>query len=523
VTPPATAQPFDVVVIGGGIQGVGVARDAAGRGLSVLLCERGDLAGATSSASSKLIHGGLRYLEHRELRLVRESLAERERLMAAAPHLVQPMRFVLPHAPWLRSAWVIRLGLFLYDRLGGARSLEASRSVRLDRDPLGAGLSPRFRRGFVYADCRTDDARLVVLNALDARRRGAKVRTRTEVVSARREGGLWRVELRERAPRDDDGAPHTVVARTLVNATGPWARSVLDDVVPSRTRSRIRPVQGSHVVVPRVHDGQHALILQNEDRRVVFVIPFEQHYSLIGTTDRPVEGDPGAASISSEETDYLCAVANRFLATPVSADDVVWSFAGVRPLYDDGTDDPSAVTRDDVVEVENEDGRAPLITLYGGKLTTYRRVAERVLDELAPYFERIGAPWTADATLPGGDVPGRDVGALVRAIGREHPHIRIAIVADLVRRHGSEARAVLGDARRVADLGSELAPGLFEREVRHLVAHEWARTADDVLWRRTKAGLGGDVSPREAVAACVAEALADLGASPTPRPDPGRR
>ncbi|HSO07451.1 MAG TPA: glycerol-3-phosphate dehydrogenase, partial [Pelomicrobium sp.] len=395
----SAAPEIDLLVIGGGINGAGVARDAAGRGLRVLLCEQDDLAGATSSASSKLIHGGLRYLEHYEFRLVRESLAEREVLLRIAPHLVWPLQFVLPQGPNTRPAWMLRAGLFLYDHLAGRRQLGASHAVRLAPAGLGQGLKPGITRGFTYWDCWGEDARLVIANVQDAAERGAMVRARTRVTGLRAEGGVWRATL------EAAGAGQaTLTARAVVNAAGPWVGRVLAAAPDVTSRYAVRLVKGSHIVLPRLYPGDHAFILQNDDGRVVFMIPFERGYTLVGTTDVPVEGDPAAARCTDEEAGYLCRAVNAVLAKPVRPEDALWRFSGVRPLFDDGRGDPSKVTRDYVLETTTAAG-APLVSIFGGKLTSYRSLAERVMAELKPHFRGLRGPWTADVALPGGDLP----------------------------------------------------------------------------------------------------------------------
>ncbi|MBV8889479.1 MAG: glycerol-3-phosphate dehydrogenase [Alphaproteobacteria bacterium] len=468
----------DLLVVGGGINGVGIARDAAGRGLTVQLCEAGDLAGATSSASSKLIHGGLRYLEHCAFRLVRESLIERAVLLRLAPHLIRPRRFVLPHEPGVRPRWMIRAGLFLYDRLGG-RSLPPSRAVQLCSDPLGAPLRERWRDGFVYSDCCVDDSRLVVANARDAARHGAAIATRTAMVAARRDGRGWRVSLR--GPGD---ARRELEAGILVNAAGPWAGEVLRDA-GLRSRATLRLVKGSHIVVPRLYEGDHAYILQNEDRRVVFVIPYEDDFTLIGTTDLAFDGDPATAAILPQETEYLCRAVSRYFREPPTPESVVWSYAGVRPLYDDGKGDASAVTRDYVFDLDRSG--PPALSIFGGKLTTYRRLAEHALARLAPYLPDAGPAWTAGSVLPGGEgAPARRSGEALR---RDYPFLDAFTAARLARGYGADAWQILGKAGRVDGLGDDFGQGLTRREVDWLVTREWARTADDVLWRRSKLGL----------------------------------
>jgi glycerol-3-phosphate dehydrogenase len=489
-------RPFDLLVIGGGINGAGIARDAAGRGLSVVLVEKDDLAAHTSSASTKLIHGGLRYLEHYEFRLVAEALAEREVLLRVAPHIIEPLLFVLPHEPHLRPSWMIRAGLFLYDRLGGRMTLPKSFSVRLAGTRYGTGLKPRFRKGFVYADARVDDARLVVCNALDARARGSDIRVRTKLVAARRDNGLWHATL-----VDDAGARSDVTARALVNAAGPWVRDVLGELSEVPIAAGVRHVKGSHIVVPRLHDAPHAYILQNADNRIVFVIPYQDAFSLIGTTDVPVEHYAHPV-ISDEETYYLLTLANTYVERPLAASDIVWSYSGVRPLYDDGTSDPSAITRDYVLQLDagRDAANAPVLSIFGGKITTYRKLAEAALAELRPFFPAMGPSWTHAAPLPGGDLPGGDRDAWLAELRQRYPALPADLLRALARRHGTRALAVLADTRSPADLGEDFGAELTEREIRYLQRDEWAVTADDVLWRRTKCGLAMTGAARARVA-----------------------
>jgi len=489
-------RPFDLLVIGGGINGAGIARDAAGRGLSVVLVEKDDLAAHTSSASTKLIHGGLRYLEHYEFRLVAEALAEREVLLRVAPHIIEPLLFVLPHEPHLRPSWMIRAGLFLYDRLGGRMTLPKSFSVRLAGTRYGTGLKPRFRKGFVYADARVDDARLVVCNALDARARGSDIRVRTKLVAARRDNGLWHATL-----VDDAGARSDVIARALVNAAGPWVRDVLGELSEVPIAAGVRHVKGSHIVVPRIHDAPHAYILQNADNRIVFVIPYQDAFSLIGTTDVPVEHYAHPV-ISDEETYYLLTLANTYVERPLAASDIVWSYSGVRPLYDDGTSDPSAITRDYVLQLDagRDAANAPVLSIFGGKITTYRKLAEAALAELRPFFPAMGPSWTHAAPLPGGDLPGGDRDAWLAELRQRYPALPADLLRALARRHGTRALAVLADTRSPADLGEDFGAELTEREIRYLQRDEWAVTADDVLWRRTKCGLAMTGAARARVA-----------------------
>jgi D-erythritol 1-phosphate dehydrogenase len=501
-TPPAI---YDLAVIGGGINGAGIARDAAGRGLSVLLVEKDDLAAHTSSLSTKLIHGGLRYLEHYEFRLVAESLSEREVLLKLAPHIIEPLQFVLPHEPHLRPAWMIRSGLFLYDHIGGRKTLPSSFGVDLGASKWGAGLKDSFRKGFVYWDARVDDARLVVLNAIAARELGADVRVRTRLETARRENDLWRATLVDGAGRRAD-----VLARSLVNAAGPWVKDLLDQISPDSIRADVRHVKGSHIVVPRVHPGAHAYILQNSDKRIVFIIPFQQDFSLIGTTDVPVD-DYQAPRIAAEEIDYLCSIANAYLARGIAVTDIAWTYSGVRPLYDDGSDDPSAITRDYVLKLDASDGRAPLLSVFGGKITTYRKLAEHALGQLRSFFPQMRADWTDRQPLPGGDLPPGGLAAYERALAAHYSGLPAGLLAALARRHGTRTPSVLGEARAPADLGAHFGHTLYAAEIDYLVAQEWAIEADDVLWRRTKCGLHLSAAQSAAVAAYLRERRARGG------------
>jgi glycerol-3-phosphate dehydrogenase len=475
----------DLLVVGGGINGTGVARDAAGRGLSTLLVERDDLAAATSQWSTKLIHGGLRYLEYYEFRLVAESLAEREVLIAQAPHLVEAMSFMLAHEPHLRPAWMIRSGLFLYDHIAGRKTLPGSFGVDLTKSRWGAGLKKKFRKGFVYADARVDDARLVVATTMAARRHGATVRTRTRFTGATRDNGAWRATLQ------DGAGSHDVRAKAIVNVTGPWVADVLRTASSAPTDAAVRHVKGSHIVVPRVHEEAHAYLLQNADKRIVFIIPWLDRYSLIGTTDVPVN-EYEHPEISEDEVEYLLKLANEYLDKPLSRKDVVWTFSGIRPLYDDGKSDPKSITRDYVLKVDAGAGgrEPPVLSIYGGKLTTYRKLAEAALQTLRPWFPAMKPAWTEKDTLPGGDLPtGPDRNAWIAELGRRYPQLPPPLLRDVGRRHVSIAAEVLGDARKLADLGRDFGGGLTEREIDHLVRNEWARSADDVLYRRTKCGL----------------------------------
>ena len=483
---------YDIAVIGGGINGAGVARDAAGRGLKVLLAEQNDFASATSSASTKLIHGGLRYLEYYEFRLVSESLAEREVMLRIAPHIIWPLEFVLPHERHLRPAWMIRSGLFLYDHMGGRSSLPKSRGVRLTPDSHGAGLKPEFTRGFAYCDAWVDDARLVLLTLSSARAHGATVLARTRCSGARREGDAWRVTLRDQA----SGKESEVRARILVNAAGPWVKSLLDHELHIESPGRVRLVKGSHIVVPRIHDKRYAYILQNPDRRVVFMIPYEREFTLIGTTDVQVAEQDLPAAITPDEVAYLCAAASRYSAREVTADQVAWSYSGVRPLYDDGKEDPSAITRDYVLLLDEQG--PPLLSVFGGKITTYRKLAEQVMDKLARWIPA-QRRWTHAEALPGGDFGGRDFQMVLGEFRARYPEHDPHWLARLLRRHGTLAGKILDDAKCAADLGENFGGGLYERELAYLIEHEWAGAAEDVLWRRTKCGLHMSAAQRRRV------------------------
>lgn len=475
---------FDLCVIGGGINGVGIAEDAAGRGLKVVLCEQSDLGSATSSSSSKLIHGGLRYLEHYEFGLVREALSERETLMQRAPHLVRPLTFILPYDPAQRPEWMIRIGLWLYDHLGHRRKLPASRHLNLRVAPEGEPLRNRDRGGFAYPDCRVDDARLVILVARSAAGRGAEIRTRTKVVAAGRADGHWRVQTRA-----DSGAPQELRARILVNAAGPWVESVLEKELALTPKRRIRLVKGSHIVVPRVHTGAQAYLLQNTDGRIVFVIPYEEHFSLIGTTEKPYVGNPAEATIDEDEIDYLLDVANRNFTHETQRQDVVWSYAGVRPLDEDEASSLSEVSRGYSLMIDGKPEEPPLLSVYGGKLTTFRRLAENALEKLRPWLPHMAKPWTAAALLPGG-LAGRGEPEVIAAdLTRRYQWLPAALAARYSRAYGALASDVIGDAASFEAMGRHFGGSLYEREVEYLVLREWARSTEDVIWRRTKQGL----------------------------------
>jgi glycerol-3-phosphate dehydrogenase len=488
---------FDLAVIGGGVNGTGIARDAAGRGLSVLLLEQGDLASATSSASTKLIHGGLRYLEYYEFRLVRESLNEREVLLRAAPHIAWPLRFVLPHHQGLRPWPVLRLGLFLYDHLGGRKILPPTRTLDLRRDPAGTPLRPGFTRGFEYSDCWVDDARLVALCARDAADRGADIRTRTRCVSAHRNEAGWTLRLRAAA-----GGEVEARARALVNAGGPWVSRILSGVIGENAPSKVRLVKGSHIIVPRLFSHDRCYIFQNADRRICFAIPYEDSFTLIGTTDQDFKGDPAEVAISDGERDYLCKSVSEYLRQPVTPDQIVWTYAGVRPLRDDGAGAAQEATRDYVLELD--DKGPPLLSVFGGKITTFRRLAEAALAKLGGFFPQAGPPWTATGALPGGNFPWDGAAAQVQALGQRYPFLTEAARHRLIRTYGTRATEMLGDARGAADLGRDFGAGLSEREIVFLRDTEWVQTAEDMLWRRTKRGLHMSAAEREAVATWMA-------------------
>ncbi len=476
-------QPYDVIVVGGGVNGAGVARDATGRGARVLLIEAGDLAQGTSSKSTKLIHGGLRYLEHYEFGLVREALKERETLWGIAPHIIRPLRFILPYRDGLRPRWLLRLGLFLYDHIGGRKTLPATRSVDLTRHAAGAPLQSHYVHGFEYSDGWVDDARLVLLNARDAADRGARVRTHTRAEMLRCEGGLWVVEA-----ADDQGHRYRFTGRSVVNAAGPAVLDLLKraDAEPDH---QMRLVRGSHIVVHKLFDHDYAYFFQLPDGRIFFAIPYERDFTLIGTTDVDHDGPAEAATASAEEIAYLCEGASLYFRTPVTPADVVWSFSGVRPLVEDGSGRPEAATRGYRIDVDTDEG-APLLTIYGGKITSYRHVAEEAVDALADHVPALtGQHWTAKAALPGGDFPVTGAAALAADYRLAHPFLSAATAERIARAYGTDARRWLGDAGDWDALGGEIAHGLSMAEVRWMVEREWARTADDILWRRSKLGL----------------------------------
>lgn len=476
---------FDLLVIGGGINGVGIARDAAGRGFSVTLCEQDDLAAHTSSASSKLIHGGLRYLEYYKFNLVRKALREREALLRAAPHIIAPLRFVMPHDARLRPAWLIRAGLFLYDHLGKRELLSGSASVDLTASPLGSPLRAQFTRGFVYSDATVDDSRLVVLNALDAAERGATILPRTRFIGARRHIDHWEAMLQAR----DRETTHVVRARAVVNAAGPWAAELMRERLGIAAKHAVLMAKGSHIVVRRLFEHDHAYILQMQDKRLIFAIPYARDFTLVGTTDVAFQGDPAHVRISAAETAYLCDAINHYFRREISSSDIVWSYAGVRPLLDDDAADLAAVTREYALEYDDRDGQAPLLTVLGGKITTYRRLAEEALALLAPRLGGTRAGWTEHARLPGGDIANADCSRFVSDLRRYYGWLPLDLLYRYAHAYGTRIHRLLAGRLGVQDLGQDLGDGLFEIEIDYLVKQEWAQSAEDILWRRSKLGL----------------------------------
>lgn len=484
-------EPYDLAIVGGGVNGCGIAADAAGRGLRVVLLEKGDLAGGTSSASSKLIHGGLRYLEHGELRLVRESLIEREVLLGRAPHLIHPLRFVIPHANGMRSPLLMRIGLFLYDHLAARRRISASAPVDLSRDPAGRPLKASFRTGFSYYDCQVDDARLVVALALDAAERGARIHTRSPVTAIAVQDGQWEITAETRS------GPIGVLARVLVNAAGPWCAEVARLAGAGEQTPALRLVRGTHIVVPRIADADDAYLLQNTDGRVVFALPFDREFTLIGTTEVAVATPADGFTPSRDEEDYLIETAGLFFTKAPTHEDIVWRFAGVRPLIEDGAKQASAVSRDYRLDLVHRKSAPPLLNVLGGKITTYRRLAEAALQRLGPFFPGLKPPWTAHAPLPGGDLGGREFEAFCQDLVRRYPGVAPATLLRLAALYGSRAERIVDDAETDHDFGDVIGGGLTEREVLYLRDCEWACTAEDVLWRRTKAGLHLNAGQRQ--------------------------
>lgn len=476
----------DLFIIGGGINGVGVAADAAGRGLSVILCEKDDLASHTSSASTKLIHGGLRYLEQYDFKLVREALREREILLHNAPHLVHPLEFVLPHDAHLRPAWIIRLGLLLYDYLSNRKILTRSHQINFKTDKRGHPLQEKFIRGFSYMDCQTDDARLVVANAMQAKQRGAVILTQTEVIKLQRISPGWQITVKY---KNTEKCEH-FIAKGVINAAGSWVVDILKIQASITTSLQIKWVKGSHFIVPKLYPGDFAFILQNKDQRIVFVIPYQQHYSLIGTTDVVYNGDPNHVRISDQEIEYLIQIVNEYLKARIKREHIVWSYAGIRSLYDDTKNkNPSKMTREYHLELMDEGGQYPLLSIFGGKLTTYRRLAEHVLEKLAPYYPTMGKPWTCNAFLPGGDLGGVDFSDFVIQLKQHYHQLPDRLLQRLAKNYGALCYEILKNAKTTADLGIAFSADLYEAEVKHLLMREWATSCDDILWRRTKLGI----------------------------------
>lgn len=528
MTPKNRPAVADIFIIGGGINGCGIARDATGRGLSVVLAEQGDLAQATSSASTKLFHGGLRYLEYFEFRLVREALEERETLLVAMPHISWPMRFVLPYhpdmrfegdtptgrllsrlMPWMkgrRPAWLIRLGLFLYDTLGGRNILPATRTIDLTTDPAGKPLQSRFRHAYEYSDCWVEDSKLVSLNARDAAQRGATIMTRTRVTSATRTDGMWEITT------DGPDGPQVHHARALVNAGGPWVEDIIRNVARINSSEGVRLVRGSHIVTKKLYDHDRCYFFQGTDGRIIFAIPYEQDFTLIGTTDQDHKGAPKDAACTDAERDYLLKFASQYFAKPVTVKDVVWTYSGVRPLYNDGAKSATAATRDYVLSLDGSG--APLLNVFGGKITTYRRLAESALEKLTPYFPQAKGPWTARVALPGGDFPHDGVATLTANLKAAHPFLTDYWASRLIRAYGSEAATLLHGAQSAADLGRDFGGTLTEAEVRWLMEHEFARAAADIVWRRTKLGLRMTKEQIAALDAFMADAATHGAISP---------
>jgi glycerol-3-phosphate dehydrogenase len=471
---------YDVVVIGGGINGCGIANDAAGRGLKVLLCEKNDLASSTSSNSSKLIHGGLRYLEHYEFRLVREALAERETLLKNAPHIIWPLRFILPHRPHLRPRWMILAGLFLYDNLSKLTTLKKSHGVTLKPDnPLASDI----KKGFEYSDAWVDDSRLVVLNAMSAKNNGATICTQHTCIKALRENDHWLIKLKNNFTQDVS----TIKCKVLVNAAGPWVADLFKTVIDVKAPQNVRLIKGSHIVVPKIHDGDKAYILQNEDHRIVFIIPYEGDFTLIGTTDIEVNQDPSTVKISDDEIAYLIGITNKNFKHKISRSDIVHTYSGVRPLLDDESSSAQAITRDYTLEISNENDAPPLLSIFGGKITTYRKLAEAAVDKISPFFEKAGPSWTKSTTLPGGDFSSHE--NLSKELAKQYPWLDTAIKNRYVRSYGTLAHQILSSCNSIKDMGKDFGAGLYECEVQYLINSEWAHSSEDLLWRRSKLGL----------------------------------
>lgn len=479
-----TSKIFDIFIIGGGVNGAGIARDAAGRGHLVYLAEMNDLASGTSSAATKLIHGGLRYLEYYEFSLVREALKEREILWAMAPFIIKPMRFILPHHKGLRPKWLLRLGLFLYDHIGGRKKLPPTKTINLTTDPAGKPLRADSKTGFEYSDCFVDDARLVILNAKDAANKGAFINVRTKVISAKRAGDIWEIKVKNTL----NGKTQTIKAKSLINAAGPWVDIVSNILSDKNHIKNIRLVKGSHIVVNKLYNHDKSYIFQNEDGRIIFAIPYQEDFTLIGTTDVDYEGDPKDVAISSDELNYLCKASSNYFRQKVKRSDVVWAYSGVRPLFDDGADEAQEATRDYVLKLEKDHG-APLLNIFGGKLTTYRHLAEEVLERLETVIGKKGKKWTANSYLPGGDFAIGEFDKLVSDLHRQYSFMAYSQIKRMVRLYGTLTKNVLGEAKSFADLGESFGADLSVKEVNYLIENEWTITLEDILWRRTKLGL----------------------------------
>jgi glycerol-3-phosphate dehydrogenase len=476
---------FDIFIIGGGINGCGIARDAAGRGYSVALCEKSDLASGTSSCSTKLIHGGLRYLEHYEFRLVREALSEREILWDMAPHIIRPLRFVLPHHKGLRPKWLLRLGLYIYDYIGGRKRLPATETLDLKSHRYGTPLKKTFETGFEYSDCWVEDSRLVVLNAMDARDKGVQIQTRTKCTHAERKDGLWHIKTEDQ----NTGEVKSQTARLLINASGPWVDEVLQTPLSDAKAKNVRLVKGSHIVVPKIFDTEQCYIFQNADDRIIFAIPYEQNFTLLGTTDEDFKGDLDQFGISEAETAYICDAASEYFEKPILKNDVVWSYAGVRPLYDDGSSKAQEATRDYVLRNDGDEGTPQLINVFGGKITTYRRLAESMLEKIETALGKQGRKWTAGAHLPGGDFETDKFDALLNELTHKFYFLDKAMLERLVRSYGTKTSLLLQNVSTPSDLGQIFGGNLTAVEVNYLIQYEWAQTAEDVVWRRSKLGL----------------------------------
>lgn len=480
-----TKKVYDLAIIGGGINGCGIARDAAGRGLSVFLCEQGDLANGTSSASTKLIHGGLRYLEYYEFRLVREALREREVLLNAAPHIIWPLRFILPHHKGLRPSWLIRLGLFLYDHLGGRKLLPPTSSLDLLRDEAGQVLKQNYSKGFEYSDCWVMDSRLVVLNAMAAREKGADIRTHTPLLSAIRTGKQWQLQMYDTKTEQE----YTVHANVLVNASGPWLDELMPKISSIKRSKQIRMVKGSHIIVKQLFEHDRAYIFQNSDGRIVFAIPYENEFTLIGTTDVDFNGNPSEVAISEDEVDYLCKAASEYFTHDVEKKDVVSSFSGIRPLFDDGKNKAQAATRDYVLQLDSGENEPPLLSIYGGKITTYRKLAESVIEKLQPYLPDSKGEWTETECLPGGDFHPNEFDSEISSLLVQSPFLSPTLATHLVRHYGSLAKKMTANITSKEELGTPFGHELYGFEVDYLIEQEWAESSDDILWRRTRMGL----------------------------------